>query len=87
MVTAKVMGKDGCYYQDTTNELKSGCFYHFAYDSSALKRLRKFVVVHCNCLHSQKFSHFIWAFTPLQLTLVFVLGFRFWFMLNGFVLG
>ena len=87
MVTAKVLGKDGCYYQDTTNELKSGCFHHFAYDSSALKRLRKFVVVRCNCVHGQKFSHFIWAFTPLQLTLVFVLGFRFWFMLNGFVLG
>ena len=56
---------------------------------SALKRLRKFVVIHCNCVHGQKFSHFIWAllFTPLQLTLVFVLGFRFWFLLLGFVLG
>ena len=40
-VTSKVLGKDGCYYQDTTNELKSGCFHHFVYDSSALKRLKE----------------------------------------------
>ena len=64
-----------CYYQHTTNELQSGCFHQFANDSSALKRLRKFVVVRCNCVHGKKLSHFIQAFTSLQLTSVFVLGF------------
>ena len=52
-VAEKVLGKDGCYYQDTTNELESGCFYHFASDSSELKRLRKIVVGHYNCVHGQ----------------------------------
>ena len=85
-MTAKVLDKDECYYQHTTNELESECFHHFANDSSELKRRIKIVVVHYNCVHGQKFSHFIWAFTPLQLTLVFVLGFRFWFLHLGFVL-
>ena len=67
--------------------IRKRVFHHFAYDSSALKRLRKFVVVRCNCVHGKKFSHFIWAFTLLQLTLGFVLGFGFWFLVNGFVLG
>ena len=86
-MTAKVPRKDECYYQHTTNELELGCFHHFANDSSELKRLKKIVVVHYNCVHGQKFSQFIWAllFTPLQLTLVFVLGFRFWFLHLGFV--
>ena len=85
-MTAKVLGKDECYYQHTTNELESGCFHHFANDSSELKRLRKIVVVHYNCVHGQKFSQFIWAFTSVQLTLVFDFGFRFPLLLLGFVI-
>ena len=38
---------------------------------------------HCICVHGQKFSHFIWAFTSLQLTLVFCS----WFSILVFALG
>ena len=31
--------------------------------TSGLKRNKEFSVVLCNCVHSQNFSHLVWAFT------------------------
>ena len=47
------------------NALESGCFYHLTNDSFELKRLTKFVVVNCYCVHGQSFNYLVWSFTSL----------------------
>ena len=79
-------------FEHTINALESGCFHHFANDSSALKRLRKFVVVHCNSTaftvrssvtsHGPYFLlHFNWTWF---LFLVFDFSFCSWVLFSVF---
>ena len=69
-------------FEHIMNPLESGCFHHFANDSSALKRLNKFVLVHCNCVHGKKFCfiHMGLYFTSIDL------GFCSWFSILVFAL-